>query len=59
MIGEFVTSKFLLFAEEIAIRLHGHTTLFIAETTRLKNLMMEIYKRILNLSEMAASDLDI
>jgi hypothetical protein len=49
----------LLFVEEIALKLHGESQLFIAENTRLKNLMMEIYKRILNLTEMTPSVQDI
>ena len=46
MLGEFVTTKFLLFVEEIALRLHGQEAHFIAETARLKNLLMEIFKRL-------------
>ena len=58
-LGEFITCKFLLFVEEIAVKLHGESKLFISENTRLKNLMMEIYKRILNLTEMTPSVQDI
>lgn len=51
MLGEYVSFKFLLFVEEIALRIHNHEARLHSEQTRLLNLLTEIFKRILNLQE--------
>jgi ABC-type branched-subunit amino acid transport system ATPase component len=52
MIGEFVTSKYLLFVEQIAACLHEEK--YVSGQTRCGNLLLEIYKRLLNIKDKPA-----
>ena len=56
MLGEFVTSKFLLFVEEIAATIYCKKVEYAGECVRLQNLLIEVYKRISNLTERSQSD---
>lgn len=57
--GLFATRNFLLFVEEIASRLHDREKDFQPETARMHSLLIEIYKRILNLRDKANQQLEL